>query len=368
MPGGVAVITSTVELPPLRVHGRIEQLLAALNDRADAIVVTGPAGIRWCTGFTGSNGALLLSAGDRVLFTDGRYADQAPAELQSAGSDVEVNVTADLPRSVAARAKVCGVVSMALEADRLSWSDARRFERHHVGEVVATEGLVADLRSVKSSAELARMSHAALIVDEALKDCVHMLSTEVSERELSLALDDAMRARGAGPAYETIVAGGPLSALPHARPGPRRFRDGDLVVIDAGAVVDGYRSDMTRTFTVGKSSARATEIIGIVTEAQKLGVEAVTAGAEAAAVDAACRNHITKAGYGEVFVHGTGHGVGLEIHELPSVSRSSTAVLRRGQVITVEPGIYISGFGGCRVEDMVSVTEKGCCPLTNFPK
>jgi Xaa-Pro aminopeptidase len=182
-------------------------------------------------------------------------------------------------------------------------------------------------------------------------------------------LDDAMRARGAsGPAYETIVASGPNAALPHARPTDRAFSDGDLVIIDAGAVVDGYRSDMTRTFVVGEPSAQAREMLDVVTRSQAAGVAGVGGGVEAGVIDALCREVIDAARMGDAFIHGTGHGVGLDIHELPRVRKGSTAILRPGHVLTVEPGVYYPGVGGVRVEDTVVVTEDGCRALTRFPK
>lgn len=357
------------ELPPLHVQGRIAEVRESLGDSAHAMVVTDLTGIRWCSGFSGSNAALFVSGDSAVLLTDGRYAEQAPAELESAQCEAVVEVVPDLAARAAELADACGAATLALEPETLSWAMQRRFAEHYSGELVPAEGLVAGLRSVKTAAELARMQRAASIADDALAACTEMIREGVSERELALALDDEMRARGAsGPAYETIVAGGPNSALPHARPGPRRFAEGDLVVIDAGAVVDGYRSDMTRTFTVGEPSERAAEIIGIVTEAQRLGVDRAAAGVDARTVDTVCRDHITEHGYGEAFMHSTGHGVGLDIHEQPYVSHKATAVLRAGNVITVEPGIYVAGLGGCRVEDMVAITETGCRSLTRYPK
>ena len=166
----------------------------------------------------------------------------------------------------------------------------------------------------------------------------------------------------------TIVAGGPNAALPHARPGERAFVEGDLVVIDAGSVVDAYRSDMTRTFVIGEPDETAVTIHDLVTRAQAAGVGAVRAGIEVGEIDHVCRTLITEEGYGPEFGHGTGHGVGLDIHELPAVRGGNTAILQPGQVITVEPGIYLPGVGGVRVEDMVVVTDDGCRQLTRSPK
>jgi Xaa-Pro aminopeptidase len=178
-----------------------------------------------------------------------------------------------------------------------------------------------------------------------------------------------MRRRGAsGRSFETIVAAGPNGARPHARPSDRTITEGDLVVVDFGAVVDGYCSDMTRTFAIGKVSPTAQRMVDVVTAAQAAGVEAVADGVSGQAVDAACRTVIDEAGWGDAFLHGTGHGVGLEIHEDPRVSSASTGTLAAGHVVTVEPGVYLPEHGGVRIEDTVVVTDEGCRALTRAPK
>lgn len=341
------------------------QAVAAL--RADALVVTDLTNIGWCTGFSGSAGALLITSDGSLLVTDSRYRDQAPAELDAAGSEARVRIEAARLDALAECLKGAGKV--ALEADRIVWADQCRLAEALEAELVATTGIVAELRSVKDEAELARMEAAADVADAALGDCRDLFVPGVSERELALALEERMRAAGAdGPAYDTIVASGPNAALPHARPGSRRFESGDLVVVDAGAVVDGYRSDMTRTFVVGRPDSRTVEIHDVVTSAQAQGVAAVRPGIEAQEIDRVCRDLIAEADYGGAFIHATGHGVGLDIHELPAVRRGNAAILSPGQVITVEPGIYLPGFGGVRVEDTVVVTHHGCRSLTKYPK
>jgi len=355
-------------LPPLRVDGRLERVrIATAEAGAEAIVVTNLTNIRWCTGFTGSFGALVVSADEAVLITDSRYATQAPAQIEEGGADVAVHVDSAVVANGAAVLQA--VPRVALEADDISWADQQRWAEAVQGELVATHSLITELRSVKDIAELVRMQRAAEIVDQTLADVAGLLVVGTTERQLAAALDDGMRARGAsGPAYETIVAGGPNAALPHARPGDRAFVEGDLVVIDAGSVVDAYRSDMTRTFMVGAPDDTAIKIHEIVTRAQAAGVAAVRPGIEVGQIDAVCRDLITEEGYGPEFGHGTGHGVGLDIHELPAVRGGNTAILQPGQVITVEPGIYLPGVGGVRVEDMVVVTDDGCRPLTRSPK
>ena len=362
------------DLPPLSAQGRSERVQAAAEAKgADALVVTDLTNIRWCTGFTGSAGVLVISKDRSVLITDSRYRDQAPAQLDAAGSGTEVCIDSAWVATVATILNdvkgVNGAGKVALEADRIVWADQRRLADALAAELIGTVGLIAELRSVKDEAELVRMETAAEIVDAVLRDCQNRFVLGISERELAQMLEDGMRAAGAeGPAYDTIVASGPNAALPHARASSRRLANGDLVVVDAGALVEGYRSDMTRTFVVGSPDDRAVEIHDIVTRAQAEGVATVRAGVEAGEIDRVCRDFIAREGYGDAFSHGTGHGVGLDIHELPAVRRGNTAILSPGQVITVEPGIYLFGYGGVRVEDMVVVTNDGCRPLTKYPK
>ncbi len=203
-----------------------------------------------------------------------------------------------------------------------------------------------------------------------MAETLPLFGADRTEHQTALALDDAMRRLGAEDrAFETIVASGPNAAKPHARPSGRVIAPGDPVVIDFWAVFDGYRSDMTRTFCVGGlPSGELGRLFAVVGEAQAAGVAAVAAGGAAGEVDGVCREHIAAAGWAEAFEHGTGHGVGLDIHEAPSVGPASTAILAPGVVVTVEPGIYLAGVGGARVEDTVVVTNDGCRPLTLFPK
>jgi Xaa-Pro aminopeptidase len=339
----------------------------------DALLVTRLVNIRYLTGFTGS-AALLLVRADRLVFvTDGRYGEQSAAELRAAGvhADIEVCTTMTGQRD-ALQAAVRGVTRLGLEAEAVTWAQQRRFasEWFPAAELVATTGLVEDLRLVKDTGELARMEAAAAAADRALAAVRPMLAERPEEREVALALEVEMRRAGAsGPSFETIVASGPNGARPHARPSARPIEAGELVVIDFGAVVDGYCSDMTRTLCVGEPrSPTALAMVQVVGASQQAGVDAVAAGVTAKAVDAACRGVIASAGWGEAFLHGTGHGVGLEIHEAPRVSSASTDTLAAGHVVTVEPGVYLPDVGGVRIEDTVIVTDRGCTSLTHAPK
>lgn len=341
-----------------------------------ALVVSNLVNIRYLTGFSGSAGRLFVSGGDAVLLTDGRYGTQAPAEIERAGSGdaVRVHVAAEpeqleILTGLARRAGVVG-----LEADHISWSRQRQFGEQWGPrcELIPTRGLVEELRALKDPGELGRIGAAAAVADAALERVAPMLRAGVSEVEVAVALDSEMRRLGAaGPSFDTIVATGPNAAEPHHRPGASVLQAGDVVVVDFGAEVDGYRSDMTRTFVVGGGSPSAPEmkeVIAIVRASQEAGLAAVAPGARTADVDAACRAVMREAGVVELFVHGTGHGVGLEIHEPPWLGASTTDILQAGQVVTVEPGAYLPGVGGARIEDTVVVTEEGCRPLTLTPK
>ncbi|MBC8195046.1 MAG: aminopeptidase P family protein [Acidimicrobiia bacterium] len=357
-------------LPPMEVGLRLNRLRAGFDDAGcGALLVTSATNIGYLTGFTGSAGVLWVDTDRAVLVTDGRYTDQAPGEVAAAGADVEVEI------AVTGRQKLLAgfateVTDLGLETDTVTWAEQRRFAGWFADtSLTATDGLVETLRQIKDAGELARIKAAAAIADEALAEVWPMLDTGPTERQVASAIDDAMRRRGASDrAFETIVAAGPNSAHPHARPGDRTLTHGDLVVCDLGAMVDGYRSDMTRSTRIGGTGdGPEAEMLTTVLAAQQAGIEAVVDGVAASAVDMACRQILEEAGLGDAFIHGTGHGVGLDIHEAPALSGTSTATLRCGQVVTVEPGAYITGLGGVRWEDTVVVGSGGCQRLTRSP-
>ena len=357
-------------LPPMRVAERLDRLRARLDDAGvGALLVTDTTNVRYLTGFTGSAGSLWVDGSRAVLVTDGRYRDQAPDQVAAAGVAAEVVVTgADRPSPFGPLS--VDVDRVGLEAGSITWADQRRLADALDGEVVPTGGLVEALREVKDEGEVARISAAAAVADAALAAVGPTIGAGATEADLAAALDHAMRLRGATDrAFETIVAGGPNSALPHARPGPRPLFDGDLVVCDFGAVVDGYRSDMTRSMRIGGTgTGQEADMLAAVLEAQAAGLAAVADGVPVAEVDAACRAVLADADLDDAFTHGTGHGVGLDIHEGPGLSSSATGSLASGQVVTVEPGAYVAGLGGVRWEDTVLVTDGGHRPLTGSPK
>ena len=363
-------------LPPMDVAGRVDRLRGCL-DRAecDAILVTHLTNIRYLTGFTGSAGLLLVEPDHLLFVTDGRYEEQAAGQLAGAGVTAEIGigrtlaVQQDLVTARAARSARVG-----LEAEHVSWSAQRRYagEWFPGQELVPTSGLVEDLRLVKDEGEIARIEAACAIADAALAVVAPMLEDGPTEQAFALALDTEVRRQGADDiSFATIVASGPNGSRPHHEPSDRPIGRGELVVIDFGALVDGYHSDMTRTLPVGGPDAlddTQRRMVDVVRASQAAGVAAVRAGARTKQVDEACRAVITDAGWGEAFVHGTGHGVGLDIHEDPRVSTATDAMLARGHVVTVEPGVYLPGHGGVRIEDTVVVTDSGCRTLTRAPK
>jgi Xaa-Pro aminopeptidase len=353
------------------VTSRLPRLRARLDDAGcDALLVTHLTNIRYLTGFTGSAGLLLVLPDDALLVTDGRYRDQSREQLDTNGVDARVEISAlEQDQRLAAAAR--GIGRVGLEAAHVTWAAKRRYASKVFdgASLVATEGVVEALRVVKDDGEVARIETACRIADDALAEVLPRLREEPLERDFGLELDTTMRRLGASAvSFETIVASGPNGAKPHARPGERRIVEGDLVVIDFGALYDGYHSDMTRTVCIGAPSETQRRMDEVVREAQAAGVAAVRPGVTGRDVDAVCRDLIAAAGWGDAFLHGTGHGVGLDIHEDPRVAQSGAATLEVGHVVTVEPGVYLPEHGGVRIEDTVVVTPDGCRPLTTAPK
>jgi len=353
--------------------GRLPRLAARLDDLScDALLVTKLTNIHYLTGFTGSAGLLLVLPDDALLVSDGRYRDQAVEQVKAAGASVRIEIGRPAAQAVAVKRLAKGVKRLGLEADDISWGAQQRLRASlsHATELVAVRNAVETLRAVKDEGELARIERAADIADVALAQVKELLCEGPTEQEFAIALDFEMRRRGADAvAFETIVASGPNGALPHARPSARRVEPGELVVIDFGAMVDGYRSDMTRTVSVGTPrSNELRELLEAVIAAQRAGVRALRAGVSGGQVDAACRESLASAGLEEAFLHGTGHGVGLEIHEAPSVSPESADILQAGAVVTVEPGAYLHPSGGARIEDTLVVTANGARSLTKSTK
>jgi Xaa-Pro aminopeptidase len=371
----VSIVTKLTALAPLAVAGRLDRLRARFSDvGVDALLVTRLPNIRYLTGFTGSAGMLLVLPDDAVLVSDGRYGEQARSQLHEAGvaAAIEIRTTVAEQRAVLASA-AAGAVRIGLEDHGVTWAQQREladaFASVGAFDVVPAGAVVEELRRVKDDGEVDRITAACAIADDAFAAMLPRLAEGPTEREFALALEFAMRERGATHmSFDPIIAAGPNGAMPHSRPTDRPIGRNELVVCDFGCVVDGYCSDMTRTVSVGDPGPDARRLYDLVLASQQAGRDAVGSGVGCAAVDRVCRDVISDAGYGEAFSHGTGHGVGLEIHEAPRVASSAAGTLLVGDVVTVEPGVYLPGVGGVRIEDTVVVTASGSRPLTHTPK
>ncbi len=334
----------------------------------DVLLVTDLINVRYLTGYTGSNGIVLIGADTRTFITDFRYVEQAAEEVYPAFD--RRRSTQHLLEGVD---EALGAIDLRLgfEAAHMSVSEHAQLRELLPSrvEVVPTSGLVEGLRAVKQADEVAAIKAATALADEAFEQLVAGGLTGRTERELGLTLDFEMRRLGAErPSFDPIVAAGPHGALPHARPRNELVPGGALVVIDWGAQLDGYCSDCTRTVATGAIDGDAQEIYELVLDAQLAALEEVQPGAVGRDVDSVPRAAITAGGHGEHFGHGLGHGVGLEVHEAPRLSQASEGELAPGNVVTVEPGIYIPGRFGVRIEDLVVVTDDGCEILTSVSK
>jgi len=340
---------------------------AAAAAEVDALLVTHMPDVRYLTGFTGSSAALAIAGGKAVLFTDGRYRTQAKAEVKGLRVVVEQKAAATLAVEwlVASDVARCGFDSgqmsvAALERVRKSVPGARRRSFF-----VAVEGLVAKLREVKDSDEIARMKKAAALGCKLFEDVLEFVVAGVPEAEVAAHLEFKARMAGAeAMSFETIVAGGARSALPHGKASAAKLPRRGFCTMDFGVVLDGYCSDMTRTVHLGKPDQREWDVYHSVLEAQKAAIRAVRAGVTCADVDEAARSVLREAKLDKYFSHSTGHGVGLEIHEGPRVATKQMQRLEPGMVITIEPGVYLPEEFGIRIEDMVLVTRDGGEVLT----
>jgi Xaa-Pro aminopeptidase len=351
---------------------RAARVAALMAERElDLLLVTSLVNVRWLTGFTGSNAAAIVGArdrDDRRFITDFRYLTQAAEQV---GEAWEREITQEMIPRLADRLPAQPGLRVGFDDASMSVRDhARLRELAPEGvELVPAGGLVEELREVKEPEEIDKIRAAARLADEALKEVLGRGLAGRTERDVAIDLEFTMRRLGAeAPSFEPIVAAGPHGALPHATPRDVEIPPGTLVVIDWGAQVDGYASDCTRTFATGDIDARDREIYELVRVAQEEALAAVRPGPTGREVDAVARELIAAAGHGEHFGHGLGHGVGMAVHEGPRLSQTSDGVLGAGMVVTVEPGVYVPGAVGVRIEDLVVVTAEGAEVLSSLPK
>ncbi len=349
---------------------RIARLQARLRrQKIDALLVGQPENRRYLSGFSStdhsiaeSSGVLLIPSRDKIrLLTDFRYKLQAEREVPWAEV---ILYPKGLLVLLAELLPDLGVARLAFESHYTLHSSAARLQEKLGAkgiEFLPVEGLVETMRQVKDEEEIELIRRSVRLNEEVFAEVYGTLSGAETEIDIALAIEATMRRRGAeGPSFSTIVASGENGALPHAVPGRTRIRANASLTIDMGLILDGYCSDMTRTFVPSKAAARYLELHRLVRKAQLAGMAAIRAGVRAAGVDRAARRIIAEAGYGDCFGHSLGHGVGLAVHEEPRVSARNNRQLRPGMVVTVEPGIYIPGWGGIRLENMVVVREDGC--------
>jgi len=346
---------------------RRDALRKALVEKGlDAVLVTRLVNVRYLTGFTGSNGALLVTPDAEVLTTDGRYITQSAAQAP----DVERLITTAIATDLVERAATNGRVRIGFEAhDVTVEAHGRLTGVTENAELLAVTGAVEALRAVKDDDEIELIRRACRAADDAVAGLWETRLAGRTEKEIRNDLEARMLAAGADAAsFETIVASGPNSAVPHHRPTGRVVEPGDLLKLDFGALVEGYHSDMTRTVVLGEPAQWQRDLHALVAEAQQAGIDALRAGATSAELDRAARDVITAAGHGEDYTHSLGHGVGLEIHEAPSLRKDGSDTLADRMPVTVEPGVYLPGRGGVRIEDLLVVRPDGPDSLTTTTK
>ncbi len=365
---------NSTKLAPLSVAGRdllVRQRLEQTTDKkVSALLVTDLNNIRWLTGFTGSAGTLIVRPDDMVLIVDGRYGEQSREQTKNSHAQcsvIEGRSAIELREAIASATKQFAAVGF--DPTEMTVAAHTTMKSQINSELTTVSPVVAHLRRRKTEPEIQRMELAALATDSALSEVAPMLVSGLTERDIRDELDYRMRHHGAEfTSYDTIVASGPNAARPHHRPVSRKIVEGDSVVIDVGGLVDGYHSDMTRTFLIGEVDPVLSEMHEVVSASQMLGLSFVRAGVLAQDLDQKCRDFIVAAGFGSEFSHSTGHGVGLQIHEMPWVRNGFAEPLEVGEVVTIEPGVYREGLGGVRIEDLVVVTQSGCRILTHSKK
>ncbi len=345
-------------------RGRGDRLAAGLAERGlDLMLVTAIVNVGYLTGFGGTNGVCVCGPETRLFLTDFRYGERAEVEVE--GWEV---VTAEDDWLAGIAARLSGRVGFEDDHVSVRLLERLRAKLPEGVEPIAAGGAVERLRRVKDEAELEAVAAAAELADEVWRWSLEHGLAGRSERDVARAAEARIRELGGEPSFPAIVAAGPNGALPHAEPGEREIGGGELVVFDMGAKLDGYCSDGTRTFATGEPGERAREVYEAVREAQAAALEAIAAGIGGEQLDGVARERIAAAGHGERFGHGLGHGVGLEVHEAPRLSPRSEDVLEANEVVTIEPGIYLPGELGVRIEDLVVVEKDGCRNLSGLPK
>lgn len=357
-----SVIVKKMKIRINRVQKKLKE------ENLDALLVSTLTNVRYLSGYSGSNGLLVITQQNSFFLTDSRYWEQAKKEVK--GSKIIFvgrDIFEDLPRLGVWKSKR---MKLGFESENLSCVLYSRL-KILLPEVllVPTQKLVDSLTIIKDQEELKRIRKAVEITDVVFSQILNFVQPGITERDLAAEIEYMMRKYGAdGPAFDTIVASGYRSALPHGKASSKKIKEGELVTFDMGAFVNGYCADMTRTVVVGKAKPRQEKVYDVVLKAQKKAIRFARAGVRCEKLDKVARDVIQKAGFGKHFGHGLGHGIGLLVHTPPRVSSKSDEVLMPGAVITIEPGVYIPNWGGVRIEDDVLITRKGCEVLNRSPK
>ncbi len=347
----------------------IEKLKIMLSERNASALIMSEDNVRYFTSFSSTNGYLLVTAENSFFLTDSRYVEAAQKTIKTVDG---VLLFENFEKSLLPLVKELGVKTLSIEGGRTTVKRLHELQKQFLSVTFETEKLDGEidlLRAVKSDEECEKIIKAQRIAEKAFSLLLPKVAVGKTERELSLELDYTMLKLGAqGLSFETIAVSGKNGSMPHGIPSDKKIESGDFVTFDFGAIYKDYHSDMTRTVAVGEISDKQRDVYETVLKAQKRAIDAVAAGKSCFDIDKIARDIIEEKGYGKYFGHGLGHGVGVEIHEFPTVSPRSQTVLEPGHVITIEPGIYIPGEFGVRIEDMIYVTENGGKNLTNCPK
>lgn len=346
---------------------KLQKLRQTLQEQnIDGILITNDYNRRYMTGFTGTAGVAIVSQKDAVFITDFRYTEQAAAQITDF---TIVQHGATLLEEIATQVKAMGIKTLGFEKDTVSFGTYELYKRVIPADLVPVSGLIEKIRLIKTEQEINIIKVACEIADHAFTHILDFIKPGKTELEVSNELEFFMRQQGATQSsFDTIVASGLRSALPHGVATNKVIEKGDFVTLDFGALYNGYISDITRTVAVGEPSEKLVEMYNTVLASQLLALEKVGPGLTGIQADAIARDYLTEKGYGEAFGHSLGHGIGLEVHEGPGLSKRSETVLEPGMAVTIEPGVYVPGVGGVRIEDDILITESGNELLTHSTK
>ena len=346
---------------------RIERLKSIMKDNGyNAFYTSNITNVRYLSGFTGSSGFLLITDNDDHFFSDGRYTEQSQNEVYNQN----IHITPNHLQYISDEKLLDNSWNLCFEGNHLSYDMYNKFKTYFsVKELIAENDIVENIAAIKDQSEIDALQSAVDITDRVFDIILPEIKVGVTENHIAARISYLFKQEGGdGDSYDPIIASGPNGALPHATPSDNTVKNGDFIVMDFGALYKGYHADMTRTIVVGEASDRHKEIYNIVLESQLAGIACARSGIKCSDLDKACRDVIDLQGYGEFFMHSTGHGLGLEVHTMPRISSVNHAILEENNVITIEPGIYIAGWGGVRIEDDCVIEKESCRPMNQSTK